>query len=68
MYHVKIAVLLGQGEFIVVGGSEDAECTRLSDRVQSIDKAGIVTERKPICSPRAKLGLVVGVLCSEANA
>lgn len=26
-----------------------------------------MTERKPICSPRAQLGLTVGELCSEAN-
>lgn len=68
MYHVKLVAVPGKGEVYVVGGSEDAECTRLSDRVQCIDKAGKVTERKPICSPRAKVGLINGELCSEVNA
>lgn len=67
-YHVKLALLPGKGEFIVVGGSEDAECTKLSDRVQLVGKDGKVSERKPISQPRAKFGLAVGELRSEANA
>ena len=68
LYHVKIALLPGKGEFIVVGGSENAECTRLSDRVQVIDRTGKVQEKKPISSQRAKLGLAIGELRSEINA
>ena len=68
LYHVKMVVLPGQGEVLIVGGSEDAECTRLTDRVIGVDKTGKTKARKPICMPRAKLGLAVGELCSEANA
>ena len=53
---------------MAVGGSEDAECSRLSDQVQLIDKYGKVSNRKPISQPRAKMGLAVGELRSEANA
>ena len=67
-YHVRLAVLPGKGEFIVVGGSEDAECTRLSDKVYMYDQMGKVSEKKQICQPRAKVGLAIGELCSEANA
>ena len=33
LYNAKLALLPGKNEFIVVGGSEDAECTRVSDKV-----------------------------------
>ena len=68
LYHVKISMLPGKGEFIVVGGAEDAECTKLSDKVQLVNAQGKFTEKKPICSKRAKIGLTVGELRSEVNA
>jgi len=68
LYHARVIMLPGVGDIIVVGGSEDAECTRLSDNVQLIDCSGNVKNRKPICQPRAKMGLAVGELRSEANA
>ena len=68
LYHVKVAILPGRGEVILVGGAEDAECTRLSDKVQMIDRTGRVSNKKPICQPRAKFGVAVGELRSEANA
>ena len=33
LYHVRIVLLPGVGEILAVGGSEDAECSRLSDQV-----------------------------------
>lgn len=65
---MKVAILPGRGDVILVGGAEDAECTRLSDKVQMIDRSGKVSNKKPICQPRAKFGLAVGELRSEANA
>ena len=68
MYHVRMILIPGKGELLVVGGSEDAECTRMTDKVQLFDNKGNVENRKPICKARSKVGLAVSQLCSEVNA
>jgi len=66
-YHARLVSLPGMNTCLVVGGSENIEGTKPTNKVFAISKEATV-EKKPMTVPRSKVCLTVCEVRSEQNA